>query len=510
MISHTREIEMDATRGMPVARPKPGIAWRWVSIVALVCAIWGLTDVRSRGRIDPRNPHQRNVHMTDVTVYTEAGAAIFDGRDPYEVTNPRGWHYLYPPLFAMLLAPLAALDPQWQVVIWFGVSVLAGWGCFRECGRLWIWFDVDGKLGRCGTRDAVQTFPNWCLFFAAAAMLLPVLNCLQRGQLGIGLLYLLLLGMRLAMTARRWWDAVFGGIVLALPVAIKLTPALPVAFVCWELLVTATNSKNRFAALQSAVSASAGVVIGLVLFLLAAPSAVVGPTRNAEYLSSWIHRVAANHEVGTLNDFNMHSARNQSLTNSAYLLGNWAASIMSVPGATVTMDDDNWKGDQPAPTPMDQPPVRGVLWIVRAFLLLLLLTAGWATARRGDPLAMSAAFSLACMLTLLISPLSWAHHYVLWLPAVWLVPLWLWREDRRSLSVGLLVAASSLVWIHYLFLPVAGRIGLLGVGATVWFTIATAAMLQKSSTDREAAQPASNFAKYRPAHDRALVAISTK
>jgi hypothetical protein len=283
------------------------------------------------------------------------------------------------------------------------------------------------------------------------------------------------------MTARCWWEAAIGGIVLALPVAIKLTPALPVAFICWQLFIAGVYRQNRLAAWKLAGNVTGGVVVGLLLFLLAVPSAVVGPTRNAEFLSSWIHRVAANQAVGTLNDFNLHSARNQSLTNSAYLMGNWGASTMGVPGATVTTDDDAWKGDQPAATLMDQRPVQFLLLAVRALLLMLLLVAGWRAARNGNPLAMSATFALACMLTLFISPLSWVHHYVVWFPAVWLVPLWLWREDRRPLAVGLLIAAGGLVWAHYLFLTTAGRIGLLGLGATVWFIVAAVALMRQSS-----------------------------
>ena len=63
---------------------------RWGWIVALIAAmtIWGLTDVRSRGRPHLENPLK---HRTDLTVFTEAGAAFFDGRPPYEVSNPRGW-----------------------------------------------------------------------------------------------------------------------------------------------------------------------------------------------------------------------------------------------------------------------------------------------------------------------------------------------------------------------------------------------------------------------------------
>src|SRR5436190_940496 len=102
------------------------------SVVTVVVAIivWGLTDVRQRARIDP---HNISVHKTDFTVYTEAGAAMFDGRDPYQVANPRGWKYVYPPLFAIVMAPLHTWDPQFQVILWFAISVCLCWGCYREC-----------------------------------------------------------------------------------------------------------------------------------------------------------------------------------------------------------------------------------------------------------------------------------------------------------------------------------------------------------------------------------------
>ena len=102
-------------------------------VLAIILVVWGFTDVRKRGRYDPAKPMN---HMTDLTVYTEAGAAFFDGRDPYSVANPRGWHYLYPPLLAIVLAPLAKLDSQWQVVIWYFFSIAVAWGCCYESLRL--------------------------------------------------------------------------------------------------------------------------------------------------------------------------------------------------------------------------------------------------------------------------------------------------------------------------------------------------------------------------------------
>src|SRR5712671_3869988 len=103
----------------------------WTIVLAVV--VWGLTDVRRRARVDPQHP---TVHRTDFTVYTEAGAAMLDGRDPYQVANPRGWKYVYPPLFALVVAPLHTLDPQFQVILWFAISLCMCWGCYRECVRI--------------------------------------------------------------------------------------------------------------------------------------------------------------------------------------------------------------------------------------------------------------------------------------------------------------------------------------------------------------------------------------
>src|SRR6516164_6087864 len=102
----------------------------WLLGLVIALSVWGRVDVFRRARIDPNDP---TAHKTDFTVYTEAGLAMFDGRDPYLVTNPRGWHYLYPPLFAILVAPLGLLDSQWQAAAWFAISILAAWGSYFEC-----------------------------------------------------------------------------------------------------------------------------------------------------------------------------------------------------------------------------------------------------------------------------------------------------------------------------------------------------------------------------------------
>ena len=169
-------LPLDRTPQRPRRWPRPG---RWLVVVLLVVTIWGLVDVRRRGYPYPETPQE---HRTDLTVYTEAGAAFFDGRDPYEVANPRGWTYLYPPMFALSLAPLHALPMQDQVTVWFFISLLVCWGCYRECRRiLAIVCREDETLAAAWSR----WFP-WLGVAAVTVAVLPTLNCLQRGQVGIG------------------------------------------------------------------------------------------------------------------------------------------------------------------------------------------------------------------------------------------------------------------------------------------------------------------------------------
>src|SRR5262245_18467431 len=100
----------------------------WVIAVVLLAGftIWGYLSIAPTGRIVPGHT---DWHRTDFTVFTEAGAAFFDGRNPYAVANPRGWHYLYPPLFALLVAPLSLFATESQVGFWYAVNVALTYGC---------------------------------------------------------------------------------------------------------------------------------------------------------------------------------------------------------------------------------------------------------------------------------------------------------------------------------------------------------------------------------------------
>ncbi|HEX4144253.1 MAG TPA: glycosyltransferase family 87 protein [Pirellulales bacterium] len=494
---------------------QPG-PWPWWlgrhPLLALTAAlvIWGLIDVRSRGRIEPGNLVE---HRTDFTVYTAAGAACFDGRDPYAVTNARGWGYLYPPLPAIVVAPLATLDPEWQVTIWFFVSLLLLWGCYRETTLLVDWLAAgkgtvpfccadSAKLGPSPAWESKPSHfaartsqnwnsphdrpPNWLPWAAAIAAALPTLNCLQRGQVGLVQLYLLLAGFRLLMVGTprgrfaAAWRALPAGVILALAVVIKVTAALPVGLLLVERLAAARRQprpgeparrKNRSGDVAPGLAKglAAGLALGLALWLLLVPGWAIGWQRNLDCLARWCSLVPTKAiDTGpSLFAGDSYSVRNQSLVNAIRHLGNWIAEDVARGGDSLPA-----AGPHDAPRAMDSPVANGLLLAARlAVLGLAVLAAVWA-GRRRDPLATASLFALGLVASLVVSPVARTHYFLLVAPAVLFVPWQLERAGRRRLAWWMAWTPTVLVVPHYFWPLAAGRVGWLGIGITVWLVAA--------------------------------------
>src|SRR6516165_11928093 len=103
----------------------PLSAWERIATVGLFVSLvgfGGLVEIRSACL---------SRHMTDLDVYLRAAWAVRTGADFYSIMDDNGWHYHYPPLFAILLVPLA--DPPFgcdrsgmvpfavSVIIWYAV-----------------------------------------------------------------------------------------------------------------------------------------------------------------------------------------------------------------------------------------------------------------------------------------------------------------------------------------------------------------------------------------------------
>jgi hypothetical protein len=417
----------------------------WIpgAVVVVAFTIWGYISIGPNGRLEPGRAEQ---HKTDFTVFTEAGAAFFDGRDPYRVTNARGWHYLYPPLFALMVAPLSIFDTESQVVTWYVVNVLLSLGCFAEARRLWRL--VSGS----------QPHPTpWVAGCALLTGFLPLLDCMQSGQLGIAILYFLMLGFRVVIQGQSRLNWYLGGLILALPAVIKLVPSLPVAFLLLERWSAVARPRSGQRPWAQATALTAGVAAGLLLFVLAIPASLVGWRANIDYLHHWHARIVTNERVGADNNFNIHSYRNQSLANAVYL---WERS--TAPRSGPRFEAKN-SPDRPERI------IHGAVPVLIGLILTALLVVGFLLGRQEDPLDQAAAFGLACCATLVVSPLSWGHYYMAETLAVFLAPIWLLRRGKPAQAKIVAVIPPVLCWSHYLAMPYIGELGLLGLGTTVWF-----------------------------------------
>ena len=453
--------------------------WRWLVIPFFGLCIWGWSDVREHGYPHPEDPLQ---HKSDFTVYTEAGAAFFDGRPPYEVSNPRGWTYLYPPMFALVVAPLHALPSQDQVMVWFVVSLLLCWGCFYECART-LRFLCEGDDH--AARHYTGWYP-WLGFAAVFAAALPTLNCLQRGQVGILKLYLLALGLRLVISSRRPLARVLGGIVLALPIVLKVVPLLPVSFLIFVQLVTWIKSRRSNVPIDNGPRAAGvslgltclGLVLGLLLFLLVIPSMLLGWNTNLRHLKTWSSTVLTKIDDGgdDARSGNSHTTRNQSLQNAAYRLGNFVWH-KAAGGPDDRLADFFERPRSMFVRPemiMDSRPAAWILLGLRLAILAALGVVGIRLGLKGDALSLATAYSLGSIAILVVSPIARVHYFMLVAPAILYLPLWLDRQNQTRAAKIMALIPMMLIIPHYFFLSYAGRVGLLGIGTAAWLLAAFA------------------------------------
>jgi hypothetical protein len=503
-------------------------------VIGVVLSVWGFVDVYRRGAINPRDLGR---HMTDFTVYTEAGAAFFDGREPYAVTNPRGWGYLYLPLFAMLLAPLHALSGQWQVMVWFFISLATLAGCYFECVRMMRLSirrtDLStGAPGRTtGSAGAGPMFPAWMIGAAVGASAIPTLNCLQRGQIGVLQLYLLLFGVRLAVEAGSRLRGIFvAGLVLATPIGLKLTPVLPVA--CFWLLrlmqgcaapMAATNGQRlgdplsggdtvsrgrktfELRRLAPACVGASGTLCGLILYVFVVPVLMVGWQANLDNVGQWWKLIATKSDKQTYDRFagDSYSVRNQSLSNALHHLGNWTAYQFA--GGPYDEPFENEKTF----VPEFVTDTRAFEFFIRSAQFGVLAVAAWLSWRGGrthDCAWSLAAFGLACVAMLIASPIARAHYFVSLLPAVLFVPAVVARAGRPRAALWLAWSPVALILVHYAMMSIVGRVGFLGIGITIWF-LCSAALLSRAVAavaPRTASPPRMRRTKRRtPACERA-------
>ena len=121
----------------------------------------------------------------------------------------------------------------------------------------------------------------------------------------------------------------------------------------------------------------------------------------------------------------------------------------------------------------------------------MLLAVGYQTSH-DDLLRQAAGFALAGVATLIIFPIARAPYFVVMMPGVMFLSLWLVKQDCPRRAVAYAVVPVVLIAAQYALVDTAGRLGVLGIGTTLWYFGVCIAMLRIRHV--AAAQDTSRFA----------------
>src|SRR5262249_544059 len=112
----------EATSADALSRPQRLGLWL---LLAAVSAFGAITEWRAAFM---------NTRKGDQEIYFWTAYAVRSGANLYDVEDSHQWHYVYPPFFPILIAPLAARPPNqpdvgwtmpfaWSVALWYAISV---------------------------------------------------------------------------------------------------------------------------------------------------------------------------------------------------------------------------------------------------------------------------------------------------------------------------------------------------------------------------------------------------
>lgn len=368
--------------------------------------------------VEIRSAFLKSRRYGDLGVYTRAAWAIREGISPYDITDSNGWHYHYPPLYAILMGPFAEPPPEHATgsEVPFAISVAACYLISLLClavGVHALASALEERSRHAEVRDGPAFTRRWWL-----SRLLPVLICLppightlMRGQINLIVLLCVCLAAAAMLRDRRLWS----GVWLALAACLKIYPAYlflyPLARRDWRCL--------------------AGCGLGLLIGLIAVPVLRLGPTRTAQLYKQQFEVVILR-GLGASGD----SARDKELMETT---ATDSQSFVAMIHNSLHLDRDHRPNEA-------SPVVRRAHWLAAAVFTLLTLAAVWRrpVSGPGVPLFLGA-LTLVMILT---SPVCHTHYFVLLVPLIMGLMAWEWEKSPdtsrpRPLLIGLFLIVAA-------------------------------------------------------------------
>jgi alpha-1,2-mannosyltransferase len=384
--------EMSILRPPDRAHLLPTVGWRLFQLLTLAALMW------AGWRLLVDAPYR-----IDIDVYRMGGRAWLDGTPLYSdgtIFHTRvglDLPFTYPPLAAIVFAPFAWLSLSGAgvtiTVITLLLLIVSTWIVLT---RLRVW-----------DRSAIATGPAWLRrCWLAAAIVAPAVIYLEpvRSNFDFGQINVVLMTLVIAdcVPRRTPWPR---GLLLGLAIALKLTPAV---FLLYFLL-----RRDTRALLVAAASVVAATLVG---FLLA-------------WQDSFQYWTATVHDTDRIGTATLNT--NQNIAGTLARLG---------------------LGETP----------RFVVWVLACFAVLALVV--WAAHRvlraagpdgSDAPGGEAAVLALVCvaMFGLIVSPVSWSHHWVWALPTLVVTTMVAYRHHNVALAAVTAAGLALLVWTPITLMP---------------------------------------------------------
>jgi len=214
--------------------------------------------------------------MNDIGPYLRSAWAVRTGGEIYAVTDDRGWHYVYPPLFAIMMTPFA--DPpqgidrsgylpyEVSVGIWYMLTLTIGVFGVGILARA-IEDPYRNLIAGMGRRFSLQW---WALRVIPLVILLPAIGRSQmRGQVGLLIAFFLCCMAASILKGKRFR----AGIWLSWAICIQVIPVPLLVFPLW---------RRDWRMLW-------GSFLGLVIGLIIVPLIALGPQRTGDSYIAFYH-----------------------------------------------------------------------------------------------------------------------------------------------------------------------------------------------------------------------------
>jgi alpha-1,2-mannosyltransferase len=374
--------------------------------------------------------------MGDLDVFLRAAWAVRADADLYGVTSDNDWHYLYPPLYAILLTPLA--DPPrgqdhagylpyaWSVAIIYVVSLMfLFWGAHVLASALEERAD-DARF---------RSQPAYCMRWWALRLwptlvcLMPIGHTLSRGQVNLMVLAFLCAALAGWIRGRNFR----AGAWLGLAICIKVIPVYLLVYPLWK--------RDGRALLGCAAS--------LLLGLAVIPAIVFGPEKAVTHYETYAR---------------VFFAPFFKLNNETALDDEILGSVNASPSVGVKNALFNWAYPDPGQRPKEMPALGNYAYLALGIAMTLLTlwpgtlaraASPGATGRQDDARPLGASFAALILLMAIFSPVCHPHYLTFCLPLITciLFSQWQFQVTLHLPRMLILVFAGFFVTTAVAYLP---------------------------------------------------------